>query len=263
HVVLLATFYYWYTVTNFGDYEVLVFDTWSLSAQVTVAGVLTFFVQLFFAFRVYRLSGKKVIIPSVICFFSILQLACAIAYTVVGYRIQKFSASEKATPYTTCSLAAELACDSTIAGSMIYYLLHSRSPFSKTNKAVNLLITYALNTCLLTNIFTIITLIAWLIWTKTLIYATFYFVLTRLYSCSFMSTLNSRDNVRQVLNSNDREWVSFPMVATSTSHTDDRDGSVRMPEATKWPDPSSALTAYSNNSQKPGALTGMDEGVSA
>ncbi|KZT02022.1 uncharacterized protein LAESUDRAFT_730734 [Laetiporus sulphureus 93-53] len=53
------------------------------------------------------------------------------------------------------------------------------------------------------------------------------------------------------------------MVATSTSHTDDRDGSVRVPDATKWPNPSSALTAYSNDSQKPGALTGMGEGALA
>ncbi|KAE9389648.1 hypothetical protein BT96DRAFT_889999 [Gymnopus androsaceus JB14] len=66
HVALLATFYYGYTVTNFGDYEFLAKSYWPLTIQVLIGDIITVTIHVFFACRIYLLSGKKLVIPSVI-----------------------------------------------------------------------------------------------------------------------------------------------------------------------------------------------------
>ncbi|KAH9834521.1 uncharacterized protein C8Q71DRAFT_849356 [Rhodofomes roseus] len=61
----------------------------------------------------------------------------------------------------------------------------------------------------LTTVFTLICFITWYMLASTLIYAPFYFILVRLYSCSLMSTLNTRNNVRQVLGNNSHELLNI------------------------------------------------------
>ncbi|ETW79417.1 hypothetical protein HETIRDRAFT_233377, partial [Heterobasidion irregulare TC 32-1] len=79
----------------------------------------------------------------------------------------------------------------------------------RTNRAIDLLIEYALNTSLLTTMFAIATLITFVTMDKTLVYTPFFMILVRLYSCSFMSTLNSRDVVRQELDGSGSEVVDL------------------------------------------------------
>ncbi|KZT69084.1 hypothetical protein DAEQUDRAFT_275228 [Daedalea quercina L-15889] len=129
------------------------------------------------------------------------------AFTAVGFQIHGFIFGGHLRPYSTAGLAFGIACDSLIAGAIIYYLNMKRTIFSRTNHAINLLITYALNTCLLTTVFSFFTLITFLVYSETMVYTVFWFVLTRLYTCSMLSTLNSRENVRQALENHD--LISF------------------------------------------------------
>ncbi|KAH9918463.1 uncharacterized protein B0H18DRAFT_210339 [Fomitopsis serialis] len=158
HVLLLVISYYHYTVTYFGDIFALAYGYWTLLAEVAVGGLLVTMVQLYFAFRVYTLSGKCTLLPVVISILSICGLALSIVFTVVGLEIHLFASGERLKPYSAAGLSAELACDVLIAGTLIYYLHAKRTVFPRTNRAINLLIMYALNTCLLTTIFTIIDL---------------------------------------------------------------------------------------------------------
>ncbi|KZT68544.1 hypothetical protein DAEQUDRAFT_727637 [Daedalea quercina L-15889] len=210
HVALLATVYYYYTVTHFGDFVTLQADTWSLSAQVTVGGFLSCLVQFFFAYRLYNFSGKQLWLPTSICIISLGQLGTSTAYTAVGWTNRFFNESQKATPYVTAGLVCDIACDSLIAASMIYFLRKKRTMFHKTQMALDLMITYTLNTCLLTTVFTVICFITWYTETDTLIYSIFYFILVRLYSCSLVSTLNTRDNIKTVLTSDTHELFNLP-----------------------------------------------------
>ncbi|ETW79426.1 hypothetical protein HETIRDRAFT_321761, partial [Heterobasidion irregulare TC 32-1] len=110
-----------------------------------------------------------------------------------------------------------------------------RTYFIRTNRAINLLITYALNTCKLPctlritissspvissihyihRVFAVTTLITFMALHESLAYAAFFFILVRLYSCSFMSTLNSRSIVRQQLNGRDDEVVTVSKFAAA------------------------------------------------
>ncbi|ETW79471.1 hypothetical protein HETIRDRAFT_322662 [Heterobasidion irregulare TC 32-1] len=134
---------------------------------------------------------------------------------------------------------------------MIYYLRKGRAQFKKqvrrlilswyarrtsslsTNRAISLLIAYALNTCKLPSmlkissspviffiyhihrVFAVTTLITFMALHESLAYAAFFFILVRLYSCSFVSTLNSRSIVRQQLNGNDDGVITLSQFAAA------------------------------------------------
>ncbi|TFY77868.1 hypothetical protein EWM64_g6145 [Hericium alpestre] len=101
-------------------------------------------------------------------------------------------------PYATGALALHITCDATITTAMVYYLLKNRggTGVRRTRKMVTVLMAYALNTGLLTTTCNLACLIAWVSATDTLIFAPFFFVYVKLYSCSFMAILNSRDYIR-------------------------------------------------------------------
>ncbi|KAH9834503.1 uncharacterized protein C8Q71DRAFT_145094 [Rhodofomes roseus] len=163
HAVLLAMAYYHYTVTNFGDYVALQKDYWSLSVQVGVGAVAGFLVQSFFAFRLYRLSERRIIIPIVICALALFQLASSTAYTIIGYKDEIVDSMANGARATIgCSLAANIACDLVIAAANVYYLEIRRTLSQRTNKAIKLLIVYSLNTYALATVFTLVCLITWL-----------------------------------------------------------------------------------------------------
>ncbi|KAI0316901.1 hypothetical protein OF83DRAFT_1124267 [Amylostereum chailletii] len=198
HVAFLFTFLYHYTVTNYGDLRVLAETTWSLIGQVTVGTVMSFMVQCFFARRVYILGKKKIVVPSIIVILSLGQLVVGgILYAIKAFQVVLFSNAPPDLPYALSALSMDLACDATIAVAMIYYLRKSRAAVSNTNRAIDILITYTMNTCLLTTICACACLILWVTSTRTLVYAPFFFVLVRLYSCSLMCSLNSRDLLRE------------------------------------------------------------------
>ncbi|KAH9936923.1 hypothetical protein B0H21DRAFT_758526 [Amylocystis lapponica] len=227
HTAFLSVAYYHYTVTNFGDYNVLAATTWSLLWQVILGALCSGMVQAFFAWRVYSLSGRKIIVPALVCLLCLAQLSLGIGYLVEATKVKFFSQAAPDIPYTTSSLSVDIACDTIITVHMIYYLLKNRTPFYRTNKAITLLINYSLNTCLLTTVCTLICFVLVVKQADTLVYAPFYFILVRLYSCSLMSTLNSRDGVRQVLLGDRHELVTMPSTTV---------GSIGVSEiGSKWP----------------------------
>ncbi|KAJ7261069.1 hypothetical protein C8J57DRAFT_1336979 [Mycena rebaudengoi] len=202
HLVFISMAFYESTVTNFGDYG-------ELGAQIFVGGLLETLVQIFYAVRVWLLSGRSLLMPILIVSPNILKIA-------VRLRTAVFKNSAVNIPYATGSLAFGVACDFFITTSMIYWLLKGRSQFRRTNTALNTLILYTINSGLFVMIFAICCLITFLTLTTTLIYAFFFFVASRLYLCSLLSVLNSREHVRGQLYNNQN--TDHPMVTISTSN---------------------------------------------
>ncbi|ETW79447.1 hypothetical protein HETIRDRAFT_172018 [Heterobasidion irregulare TC 32-1] len=209
---------YHYMVTNFGDYQALVPNVWSILIQVVIGHLLSSCVQFFFAYRVYRLSRKRLALPVIVvgssprcfCTDKAISIMIFLVYpelgTIVlrdGFRSHRFSHDSirriwcrYSSPWTTASISSEIACDALITGLMIYYLRRGRTHFGRTNRAIDLLIAYALNTSLLTTMFAIATLITFVTMDKTLVYTPFFMILVRLYSCSFMSTFVIKNHLR-------------------------------------------------------------------
>ncbi|KAE9400690.1 hypothetical protein BT96DRAFT_975198 [Gymnopus androsaceus JB14] len=226
HVALLAIYYYFYTVTNFGNVLLLQDPTWSLFIEIIVGDFMTLLVQMFFAFRIYHLTEQKLLIPIIICILGLAHIAVAIVFITTEFHSTgaKFIGSPAEESQIPAFVAISIACDTIITASMIYYLRRNRSPFQKTNRAINLLIAYVLNTCLLTTLCTLVCLILSVLFPDELWFLMFYFILVRLYSCTFMSTLpslNSRQYVRAQL-SGARDTDTADIISLSAFHATSR-----------------------------------------
>ncbi|KAE9410648.1 hypothetical protein BT96DRAFT_871622 [Gymnopus androsaceus JB14] len=212
HVALLAIFYYGYTVTNFGDYEFLAKVYWPLTIQVLIGDIITVAIHMFFACRIYLLSGKKLVIPSAICLIDLAQFCECFKRPRVFLNVHvmdlALATAKNCNLLLNCPqflnlgllpISIGMTDDTIVTASMIYYLRKSRSSFKQTNHIVNTLVTYTINTGLLTTIFTLACLLLLSIQDSptSLIFALFFFIEVRLYTCSFMSVLNSRTALRE------------------------------------------------------------------
>ncbi|KAJ6613738.1 hypothetical protein B0H10DRAFT_2047340 [Mycena sp. CBHHK59/15] len=213
HLTLLGMSYYEASVTNFGDYVAIFKGPWSLRAQIVVGVFLGTLVQMFYAFRIWTLAHKSPYMPLLIIICSLGALSMSIVYTIKVSITKAFDNTGDVIPFSTSSLSLEVACDALITGAMVYNLWKGHTDYHRTNRALNILIAYTINSGAITTVFAICTLVLFLTSKVTLIYSFFFFILVRLYGCSFMSILNSREYIRKQLN---HEMVTIP---TNTSRT--------------------------------------------
>ncbi|KAJ7920311.1 hypothetical protein B0H13DRAFT_2319651 [Mycena leptocephala] len=213
NLALLSHSFYVAVVNNFGDYVEIGKPPWSLVIQTGVGVLLSNLVQLFYAFKIYAISEKSLLVPVMIAICACAEFGIGIAYMNKAFQVKYFKDAKSDIPYSTSALSFEVACDVLITGAMNPILILRRK---RTNRAINLLVSYIVNSGAATMLFAIGSLVAWVTSTTTLIYGPFFFVLVRMYGLSFMSILNSRDYVReQMVSSNSSHGMhTIPSFAT-------------------------------------------------
>ncbi|KAJ7672222.1 hypothetical protein DFH06DRAFT_1293079 [Mycena polygramma] len=224
HLALTSHVVYSVTVTNFGDYVRLSEPIWSLSIQSAIGFLLSALVQLFYAFRVYMISNKNPAMPMLIAITAFVEFGLGIAFTRnTLFQTRGFSE----VTYPAAALSLGVACDVLVAIAMVYYLLKNKTEFQKTNKAINLLVSYCVSSGGLTMVFAICSLVS-LVSSTTMLYTLFFFVTVRLYGLSFMTVLNSREHVREQMFSS-QAMVTLPsdgLSARAIKETMDEDTNV-------------------------------------
>ncbi|KAK6969173.1 hypothetical protein R3P38DRAFT_3298610 [Favolaschia claudopus] len=227
HLALVSHSLYSVAVTNFGDYVQLGIIPWSLLLQAIFGSLLSTMVRFFYAWRVYVISNKSLLLPSVIGCCSIFAFIFSAIYTQKGFAIKFFTLAEHLLIWAALALGIGAAADLLIAGTMIYYLSKNKTGFQKsTNKAINMLVAYSLSTGALTCVFAIGDVIAQTVAPASLVYALFFFILVRLHFLSFMSILNSRSHVREQLYAADCAMVTIPSHPTAPGNIADPDAKI-------------------------------------
>ncbi|KAH9958662.1 hypothetical protein BGW80DRAFT_140305 [Lactifluus volemus] len=183
HLALIIHAYYIVSVTNFGN----------------VFANLTGGPPWFYAWRVFKLSMGKIYIPILIVAITLFELGVGIVFVFKCFQYSSYE-GEALIPYTTTLISLELACDMIITSSMVYYLVirGSKVKRSSTSPARTLAL-YCINSGFLVVVFAALTLTTYLCYPQSRMYAPFLFILVRLYSCSFMAILNSRDRLRNAV----------------------------------------------------------------
>ncbi|KIM81741.1 hypothetical protein PILCRDRAFT_488674 [Piloderma croceum F 1598] len=222
HLALVTMMVYHYTISNWGDVIALSRTTWTLEVQIVVGGLLTLIVQCFFAHRIWRFS-KNWALTGIIVLLSLLGLGFGVAFMVHGFQTQFFAIKgSKANSFLTATfLSGDIACDTLITLSMCYYLHKSRTGLKGTDTMINLLITYAIRTCLVTTVCTTLCLVTFNALPRDMIYQPFYFIGCRLYANSLLSMLNARETIRDKGQPQDSGVFSLPRFAVGASSTND------------------------------------------
>ncbi|KAI0939161.1 hypothetical protein AcV5_000654 [Taiwanofungus camphoratus] len=167
--------------------------TWSITAHVLVAALNDVIVRGLFCRRVWKLSGRNLLLMACIVLSSLLSFAGLLACTIKGFAFHSFSDFAN----SSVGLGAAAFADVLIATSLCVLLRRCRTGFSRTDSVVRTLIVYSVNTGALTSLCAIASLVTYAVMPDSYVFLAIYFVLPELLLNSLLATLNARSSLRE------------------------------------------------------------------
>ncbi|KAI5481307.1 hypothetical protein MNV49_004929 [Pseudohyphozyma bogoriensis] len=140
HTALSCFTIYDWTVTFYGDPTHLVNSPFSFAVDPAMTGIAASVVQLFYAYRVYVVGKRRLFLPIMIAFFSLVQLGFACGATGMIFKLQAFSKFQSWTYGVSIWLGSAAVCDVLITGSLVYALINSKTGILQTNSICDRLI---------------------------------------------------------------------------------------------------------------------------
>jgi len=184
------TFVYIPLVRDYGNVSALSYATWVFSTDPALTAIIALMVQMFFAWRVKVLTNNW---PSVIfiAFCSVCQWCGGIGTAIACGIIPEFVHFQKFQVIVIIWLAFSAVADTSITLALVWHLRKHRTGFTMTDDIVNKIIRMTVQTGMITAVCAIIDLIAFLAIPSGL-HLVFNLPLSKLYTNSLMSSLNSR-----------------------------------------------------------------------
>jgi len=179
---------------------------WSVSLEALPTGITAGLVQSFYAHRIWKMSQHNVFLTGCILLLIFATSACGTAWVVLALQAGTYERLLTISPLTISINALSTAVDVIITSTMCFMLQQTRPASLETETMVNRLILFTINTGLLTSLCAIASLISLIISPKTLIYASFYFCIGRLYSNALLASLNARGVIRGRINDVDSNF---------------------------------------------------------
>ncbi|KAF7333795.1 Saposin B-type domain-containing protein [Mycena venus] len=190
---------YGVTVTFYGQIEHWLSPPPSLAFQILFHACIALAVQLFFVYRV-RVLSKQWFIPVLCCVLLLVAfvfgvLLCGQLATNRVFSIE----TQKLSWEITFASSIGPAVDMIIAASLVYHLWHRKTThFQQTNRIVDTIILWTLETTLLTTASGIMQLILFLTRRHDLSWEMFFLIQAKLFSNSMLASLNGRKRFRSL-----------------------------------------------------------------
>ncbi|KAF5386532.1 hypothetical protein D9757_005914 [Collybiopsis confluens] len=197
HQAFTSAWIYDYCVTNFGNMNALDHLPLSYYGMAYPTGFVTIIVQSFYVWRVWKLS-KNPFIAAGIWSLSLAQFGTFLYYVARVFGVPEASElSILLGRYAILVNALGAAADIAIAIAMVFYLRQQRTNIKRTNHLLRAITIFTVTTGIVSSVCAIMVLSMAGAYPGTNIELTFYFMLTRLYSNSFLATLNVREHLRE------------------------------------------------------------------
>lgn len=262
HTIFIWVLLYGLTVTNYGNSSAINDTPWSLAAALPLTSLLGSIVQVFFANRVRVLSGR-LIIPIIAWCGAVLRIGFGITLGVVfinSHSIPNFFANFQWLVTTQFVLSAAVDVLNTV--SLCFYLLRRRTDFKSTQRMVDKLVMYTIETGLITSMCAVAIVILSLVIPHTMVDIAIFMFYPKLFSNSFFTALNARTALRQTGTDITHVWstgvsgfetatsgalqsrpVEVPLSPRHPAHT--KSVPTRMDESYSWEDGTSKIQTIS------------------
>ncbi|KAJ7747826.1 hypothetical protein B0H16DRAFT_917876 [Mycena metata] len=217
HLTFVVHTVYHYLITNYYKTDALQVMVWSVSLEALPTGLTAGLVQSFYAHRVWRMSHHNVVLTGLILVLVLATSACGTAWVVLALRAGTYEKLLAISPLTISINALSSGADVLITVTLCFMLYNTQPASLETETMVNRLILFTINTGLLTSLCAVASLVSLIISPKTLIYASFYFCIGRLYSNALLASLNARAVIRGRINDVDSNF-HIKTYTTRTMH---------------------------------------------
>ncbi|OCH96231.1 hypothetical protein OBBRIDRAFT_228341 [Obba rivulosa] len=225
HQCFLCHVAYSYSVTNYGNWVALTWETWSVAAALIVGTIMNLIVRSFFYSQVWKLSGKRWLLASPIILCSLGECVAMLDFGEKLEPAEPFAFLHPSSDAFYATIAFSIAADILLAVSQVALLWSHRSEFSRINSAIRIMVTISINTGLLSTFCAILMCISYVALPNTFVWAAFDVMLPKLLLNALLSSLNQRKELREIVNGNINQ-LSFPLSAlpssTATTGHDDK-----------------------------------------
>ncbi|KAI0832587.1 hypothetical protein BC628DRAFT_331274 [Trametes gibbosa] len=191
HMILVAHTMATYLVLLHGNATIFVKPPWTIGAITIISEINGLLVRLGYAYRIWRLSGKKWLVPFVIVVLSILVPVFSLAFTVHEVRLKSWSQTQDLRWTLYSGFSCQIVTDSLIAAAMFVVLRRFRTGLRRLDLVIRTIMMYIVNTGVLTILGSALCIIFFIVKRTTSIYTGIYFTLSKLCTCSFLGVLNA------------------------------------------------------------------------
>ncbi|KAF4615926.1 hypothetical protein D9613_011349 [Agrocybe pediades] len=191
---------WFFAIANWHDPTVLFRTTWSANMLPLFAGLISGIVQIFYAWRIFKLSKARWM-TCLAGLISLIATSQATAAIVASIMIQFNPTQERLLqlhPVFSYWLAGSFTVDILITAAMLQILFNARaiSALSRTGNLVNTLISNAIQTGAITVVCAGVDLALFVAYTSSNFHFVPAYILGKLYSNSLLATLNTRETLR-------------------------------------------------------------------
>jgi len=200
--------------SGWGRVDALTFPGWTFSAVPAVTGIISAWVQIFYAWRIHMMVNW-IFIPIAIIVIALAQTAAALSIAIGFIPLKSILSLHGMFPRTIVWLGGAALADVIISASMVYVLYSAKKrAFGRTEKVLNRLIRSTVETGIITTVCATMELGFFLGIPTTDIHVIFALMLSKLYSNALMTSLNSRN----LGSSNTRNQGTWNSIGTVSSH---------------------------------------------
>lgn len=195
HQSLIISGLYSYTVVWYGHVEFLntVPPTWAASNGVSAfVGLI---VQLYFIWRVWRLSRQNIALAIFLGSQAVAAFVVLMIFTAKFAQLPNSSSAAHLAHWGICLDALGASGDISISACLIYLLYRTRCCGAMSNSVTDLtnrLIMFSVQTALVTSVCAVAMLVTLALWPQELIYTIFFCSVSKLYVNTLLANLNAR-----------------------------------------------------------------------
>ncbi|KAJ6606438.1 hypothetical protein DFH09DRAFT_1387483 [Mycena vulgaris] len=188
HTILICTTVWQYTIQHFGDPDGVRQIVPALSIAVAVTAVTTLTVNLFYGWRIHKLSKQNWWLTAPIVLLCIARVVLAFTTTAEMIMTKTFAAyGAQFGNLLTAGLIVSAVTDVLVSSARYYYLRNLKQGYTDA------VVVFTINDGCLTCAVVLATIGCWLGMPDNLIWLGIYFTIAKFYSNSLLATLNLRN----------------------------------------------------------------------
>ncbi|KAG7441280.1 uncharacterized protein BT62DRAFT_997305, partial [Guyanagaster necrorhizus] len=196
HVALTTHAIYFYLIDSFGDYLALDHVIWSFKLQILINVIIVVGVQSLYAVRLWKIGHHfHRFVPWLVVLVIAGGCATGIVMTYDAYTLSRVSSLPSISKTVDGTFATTTSVDFIISGAMFYYLHKSTTitNFESTIAMILSLMRVVVISGLATSTCSLLALMTFVAFPKTLVFFAIGFILPKLYINSLLAMLNARD----------------------------------------------------------------------
>lgn len=196
HSALVAVALWDSIIATYGDLSKIDTIPWCIGPAIEVTALITFLVQSFFAYRIYKLQKKKLTVAIPIVALSLARLIMASITNSEMLKLKSYNTFfQRFSWIFTFGLLLSALVDIMITTFLCYFLRKNRPSFTDTMRIIDTLTFWTIQNGSMTSAAAIATLLCWKIMPSNRVFLGLHFVVAKLYANSFLATLNARKQI--------------------------------------------------------------------